>query len=154
MSGSGASAEATWVRVCPVESVEVDRPEGVLVGDSGTDRDRVCVARRGDGEPVAMLDRCPHRDIALSGGGGRDGLLTCPGHFWRFALEGGVRTDKPDEIVTLYPTRVVDGWVEALLPPVPRPMGMREWLLEQARAAPRTGTSPPFTGSTPVRGHT
>ena len=138
MSGSD---EASWVRVCPVESVEADRPAGVLVGDSGTDRDRVCVARRPGGDPVAMLDRCPHRDIALSGGVVRDGLLTCPGHFWRFSLADGVRTDKPDEIVTLYPTRVVDGWVEALLPPVPRPMGMREWLLAQARAAPPPGAA-------------
>lgn len=138
MSGSD---EASWVRVCLVESVEADRPAGVLVGDSGTDRDRVCVARRPDGDPVAMLDRCPHRDIALSGGVVRDGLLTCPGHFWRFSLADGVRTDKPDEIVTLYPTRVVDGWVEALLPPVPRPMGMREWLLAQARAAPPPGAA-------------
>lgn len=86
-----------------------------------------------DGRYVALLDRCPHRDVALSGGIVSDGLLICPGHFWRFDLTTGERTDLPEQALTLYPTRVVDGWVEARLPvPVPR-LPMREWLRQQAR---------------------
>ena len=122
-----------WARVCLVEEVKPERPVGKIVGDSGQDRDRVCVVLTKDAEHVAMLDRCPHRDIALSGGIVKEGTLVCPGHFWRFDLPTGERTDLPDRGATVYPTRVVDGWVEAILPPVQPHQPMREWLLSQAR---------------------
>lgn len=129
-----------WERVCRVEDLLPGRPLGRIVGDSGQDRDRVCVVSTYDGEYVAMLDRCPHRDIALSGGIVKDDTLVCPGHFWRFDLHTGARTDAPDRGATVYQTRVVDGWVEALLPPVQARQSMREWLLAQARAGqPTTG---------------
>ena len=116
----------SWERLCLVEEVPRDRPLGLVVGDTGQDRDRVCVVARPDGRFVAMLDRCPHRDISLSGGLVKAGVLTCPGHFWRFDLETGRRTDEPSHAATLYPTRVVDGWVEAQVPaPAPR-VSMRE----------------------------
>ena len=123
-----------WERICRVEQVLPDQPLGRVVGDSGQDRDRVCVVSRGGDEYVALLDRCPHRDIALSGGIVKDGTLVCPGHFWRFELATGARTDLPDRGATVYATRVVDGWVEALLPPAQPRQSMREWLLAQARA--------------------
>jgi nitrite reductase/ring-hydroxylating ferredoxin subunit len=82
-----------------------------------------------------MLDRCPHRDLRLSGGLVRDGLLTCPGHFWRFSLDDGRRTDLPTEQVSLYPTETDDqGWVWALVPVPAERVSIRQWLLEQARA--------------------
>lgn len=41
------------------------------------------------GEPVAHLDRCPHRNVPLSGGRCReDDTLECPYHGWRFAPDG------------------------------------------------------------------
>lgn len=123
-----------WERVCRVEDVEGGQPVGRVVGNSGQDRDRVCVTRRPDGDYVALLDRCPHRDVPLSRGVVKDGLLTCPGHFWRFDLSTGQRTDLPEQRTTMYPTRVVDGWVEALLPPPSPSRSIREWLLAQARA--------------------
>lgn len=122
-----------WERVCRVEEATPDTPVGKVVGSSGQDRDRVCVVATGDGEYVALLDRCPHRDIALSGGVVRDRTLVCPGHFWRFELPSGARTDLPDRRATVYPTRVVDGWIEALLPAPAAHQSMREWLLAQAR---------------------
>lgn len=131
---------ASWEPVCRVEELVPGRPVGRVVGDSGQDRDRVCVVAGADGAPVAMLDRCPHRDIALSGGVVRDRTLVCPGHFWRFDLATGRRTDRPEDGVTLYPTRVVDGWVQALLPPPEPRRSMREWLLDRARE--RTTTMP------------
>lgn len=121
-----------WERICRVDEVLPDRPVGKVVGDSGQDRDRVCVAMTNTGEHVALLDRCPHRDIALSGGIVKDSTLVCPGHFWSFDLRTGERTDSPDRGATVYPTRVVDGWVEAMLPPVQPRQSMREWLLAQA----------------------
>ena len=123
---------ATWERVCHVDDVVAGGPVGRVVGSSGQDRDRVCVVVGEDG-PVAMLDRCPHRDVALSGGVVQGALLVCPGHFWRFDLRTGRRTDLPEQAVTIYPTRVVDGWVEARLPPAAVRQPMREWLLAQAR---------------------
>ena len=122
-----------WERVCRVAEVVSDQPVGKVVGESGQDRDRVCVVQTGEGEYVALLDRCPHRDIALSGGIVKDGTLVCPGHFWRFDLRTGERTDLPECGATVYPTRVVDGWVEAMLSPVEPRQSIREWLLEQAR---------------------
>lgn len=122
-----------WERVCRVEELLPGRPVGKVVGDSGQDRDRVCVVATGEGEYIALLDRCPHRDIALSGGVVKDGTLVCPGHFWRFDLRSGERTDLPQRGATIYPSRVIDGWVEALLPPVEPHRPMREWLLTQGR---------------------
>lgn len=120
-----------WTRVCPAAEVPHDAAHGVVVGE-----DRVCLARDADGTVVAMRDRCPHRDIALSGGLVRHGLLTCPGHFWRFDLaDAGRRTDDPTYAATVYAARVDDeGWVWVELPEPERPMPMREWLLAQARA--------------------
>lgn len=124
---------ASWERVCRTDELVPDRPLGKVVGDSGQDRDRVCVVLTREGDYVAMLDRCPHRDVALSGGIVKDGTLTCPGHFWCFDVRTGARTDLPERAATLYPTRVVDGWVEAMLPAPTRRLPMREWLLTQAR---------------------
>lgn len=133
-----------WERVCPVEAIEDDRPFGALIGDTGQDRDRVCVARTSDGKHVAMLDRCPHRDIRLSGGVIQADTLICPGHFWRFDLQSGQRSDQATVGATLYPTRVVDGWVEALVPPPPPRRPMREWLLAEAH---QRSTAMETTGS-------
>lgn len=128
-------AGSVWERVVRVEEVPDGRPVGRLLGHSGQDRDRVCVVRLPDATYLAVLDRCPHRDIAVSGGTLRDGTtLVCPGHFWCFDLPSGTRTDDPAQRLTTYPTRVRDGWVEAQVPaPAPR-RSMREWLLEQATA--------------------
>lgn len=131
------AAVTEWTRVLRDDQVRsnvavgcvVDAPAGA--GEGGS---RICLTRRRDGEVVAMLDRCPHRDIALSGGLIREGILTCPGHFWRFDLGTGHRVDLPEDGVTLYPARIVDGWVEVQLPaPVPR-RPIRQWLLNQGEA--------------------
>lgn len=128
------SAAAEWERICPLDEVAQGRPVGRVIGSSGQDRDRVCVVRLEDGSPLALLDRCPHRDIAVSGGTLReDGTLMCPGHFWCFDLPGGRRTDDPATGLTTYPTRVRDGWVEAAIPPPAPRQPLRAWLLEQAR---------------------
>lgn len=129
-----------WTRLCPAEAVPADTAYGVRVGE-----DRLCLARAGDGEVVALRDRCPHRDIALSGGLVRDGLLTCPGHFWRFDLaDGARRTDDPTYAATRYPARVdEDGWVWVELPEPTAPLSMRDWLLAQARSPDAAGQPPP-----------
>lgn len=132
MSDLDAAPGEGWTRVCRASDVPADTPLGVeLRGEDETGR--VCVVRLAGGGFQAMLDRCPHRDIRLSGGMVRDGLLTCPGHFWRFDLADGHRTDEPGQVCTFHPTTVHDGWVWARLPEPAPPLGMREWLLQQAR---------------------
>lgn len=51
--------------------------------------DPYVVYRSKSGEPVAHLDRCPHRNVPLSGGRCRqDDTIECPYHGWRFAPDG------------------------------------------------------------------
>jgi phenylpropionate dioxygenase-like ring-hydroxylating dioxygenase large terminal subunit len=47
--------------------------------------------RDGGGRPAAVLDRCPHRNVPLSLGRLRDGLLECRYHGWRFDATGACR---------------------------------------------------------------
>lgn len=138
-AGSSPGPNEGWRRICRVAELSGDAAVGRVIGDPGPDQDRVCVAVRRDGEIVALRNRCPHRDLALSGGVVRDGLLTCPGHFWRFDLSTGERTDLPDQRLTLYPTRVLDGWVEAQLPPPGPKQSMRQFLLAEARRRAEDG---------------
>lgn len=73
------------------------------------------------GEPVALLDRCPHRNVPLSGGRVVEGQLECPYHGWRFDGGGRCRaipsydgeTDVRARLATVFPTRELDGvvWV-------------------------------------------
>ena len=48
----------------------------------------LCLFRDGAGRVGAMVDRCPHRNVPLSLGRLRDGLLECGYHGWRFDGEG------------------------------------------------------------------
>jgi nitrite reductase/ring-hydroxylating ferredoxin subunit len=122
-----------WHRICRVEEVEDGQPVARVVDGADREDRRVCVVKGDGDEFVAMLDRCPHRDIPLSGGLVKDGMLTCPGHFWRFDLTTGQRSDLPEVQLTRYATRVRNGWVEASVPPSAPRRSMREWLLAQAR---------------------
>ena len=47
--------------------------------------------RDGQGRAGAVLDRCPHRNVPLSLGRLRDGLLECRYHGWRFDRTGACR---------------------------------------------------------------
>lgn len=46
------------------------------------------IARDGAGGWLALEDRCPHRQVALSAGCVRAGALQCPYHGWRFDAGG------------------------------------------------------------------
>jgi nitrite reductase/ring-hydroxylating ferredoxin subunit len=87
---------------------------------------------------AAVTDVCAHRRTALSGGLVRDGILTCPGHFWRYDLRTGQCLNRPDRVAS-YECRVVDGWVDVLVPDPAPVLGMRAMLLAAARSRPDTG---------------
>lgn len=92
----------------------------------------LCIALA-DGQPRAVDDTCPHREVALSGGLVRDGIVTCPGHFRRFDLRTGQCVGLQHESVRAYACTVVDGWVCVdLAAPAPR-RSIREILLAHAQ---------------------
>ena len=52
----------------------------------------IVVFRDHQGRAGALIDRCPHRGVALSlGQVGADGCLECPFHGWRFDISGANR---------------------------------------------------------------
>jgi len=46
--------------------------------------ERVVVFRDPSGDLAALVDKCPHRGVALSLGKIKDGLISCPFHGWQF----------------------------------------------------------------------
>jgi phenylpropionate dioxygenase-like ring-hydroxylating dioxygenase large terminal subunit len=61
----------------------------------------LAIFRGGDGRPVALTDRCRHRNMALSAGRVVDGCVQCPYHGWRYDARG-----RCTEIPSLGPGRV------------------------------------------------
>jgi nitrite reductase/ring-hydroxylating ferredoxin subunit len=116
-----------WVRVC--RAAELSEGAARTVSLDGR---AICVALAG-GQPSAIDDQCPHRDVALSGGLVRDGVVTCPGHFRRFDLRTGRCIGRPGEAVRGYECAVVDGWVQVDLGTAQPRMTLRELLLAHAR---------------------
>lgn len=48
----------------------------------------IALFRDAQGQPAALFDRCPHRNVQLSGGRVLDGRLQCPYHGWEFDTQG------------------------------------------------------------------
>ncbi len=76
--------------------------------------------RGGDGRAVALLDRCPHRNVPLSLGRLRGGTLECAYHGWRFDGQGrccavpgacDLTPDAPARRVPTYLACEQDGYV-------------------------------------------
>jgi len=75
-----------WVPLCPAADVPRDKPLGLdLAGE------RVALFRNAVGEIAALVDRCPHRGVALSLGKVSEGTIACPFHGWRFGADGQCR---------------------------------------------------------------
>lgn len=81
--------------------------------------ERLVLFRRRDGGPAALLDRCVHRNVALSRGRVEDGCLQCPYHGWRFDDRGSCveipslceDEELPDRKVPTFPVREAGGLV-------------------------------------------
>lgn len=50
--------------------------------------ERIVLFRQSDGEPAALVDRCAHRNMALSAGRVDRDLLECPYHGWKYDKDG------------------------------------------------------------------
>lgn len=111
------------VRVGP--AAEISDATCVAIGD-----DRAIVVRVGD-DVRAYRNRCAHQDSSLDGAWVRDGVLSCPLHFWRYRVDDGQHTASSAKLEPV-PVDVVDGVAFVLLPDDDsRPL--REQLLDRAR---------------------
>ena len=86
-----------------------------------------------DGQPRAVSADCLHKGASLEGGVCRDGIITCPSHWWRYDLRDGALQGTPGAALTVYPARVSDGVIEVDLPEPTRTRSLRETLLAHAR---------------------
>jgi nitrite reductase (NADH) small subunit len=107
---------ATWVGVCPVSALNVDRGVCALV-----DGVQVALFRLADGTVHAISNFDPFsRAFVLSRGivGDRDGTpkVASPIYKQSFELATGRCLDDPSVVVPVYPTRIVDGLLEVALP--------------------------------------
>lgn len=115
-----------WVPTYPVESV-TQTPRRFDHGAIGV---LVAVV---DGLPRAVSAECLHKGASLEGGVCRDGVITCPSHWWRYDLRDGALQGTPGAALTVYPARVSDGVIEVDLPEPTRARSLRETLLAHAR---------------------
>jgi nitrite reductase/ring-hydroxylating ferredoxin subunit len=108
-----------------LEDIPADRCTAIADG-------RAIVVRVGD-EVVAFENRCLHLGSPLAGVVVRDGVLTCPMHFWRYRLPAGANLGSEGGWLPAYQVSIEDGEVVVEIP-VPEPArSMRELLLEHAR---------------------
>jgi vanillate O-demethylase monooxygenase subunit len=107
--------ERSWFRAVRADEVGVGAVCAVELEGPG----RLAVWRTGDGQLVALDDRCPHQWSSLAIAGDVEGCeLVCTTHGWRFGVDGraskrsmlGRRDDKGE--TTTWPVREVDGWIE------------------------------------------
>jgi apoptosis-inducing factor 3 len=116
------------VPVGPVADVPDDRC--IAVGDG-----QVVVVRVG-GELRAFENRCLHQNSLLEDGIVRNGVLSCPLHFWRYRVDDGSLIGSKRSLPH-FPIDVVDGEAFVLVPDPPPPGTLREQLLDRARTYDR-----------------
>ena len=116
----------SWTSTFPVDAI-ADAPRRFEHGTIG-----VLVALV-DGLPRAVSASCLHKGASMEGGVCREGIITCPSHWWRYDLRDGSLQGTPGAALTVYPARVSDGMVEVELPEPERPRSIRETLLAHAR---------------------
>jgi phenylpropionate dioxygenase-like ring-hydroxylating dioxygenase large terminal subunit len=95
----------------------------------------ITVFRGADGVVGALVDRCPHRNIPLSGGVVVGDALQCPYHGWQFARDGRCakipgyegEADHPSRRPVAYAVREQQGFVWAWGDPDQEPVGDPFW---------------------------
>ena len=96
------------------------------------DDGRAVVVRVGD-QAYAYRNECLHQASPLAGGLIKEGVITCPLHFWRYEADTGAKCGEPELRLDSYPVRVESGNVLVDLPEPEPPRSMREMMLEHAR---------------------
>jgi nitrite reductase/ring-hydroxylating ferredoxin subunit len=96
---------------------------------------RAVVVRVGD-EIRAYRNRCLHQDSPLVGGWVRDGVLSCPLHFWRYDVSTG-QSRTGDGCLERFTVEYEAGHGFVLLPDEQPYRSLREELLDRARTYDR-----------------
>jgi nitrite reductase (NADH) small subunit len=86
-----------------------------------------------EGRLFALRNRCLHHGGPIGEGWVRDGVVTCPWHWWRYEIATGRRLDAPEMRVESFPIEVRDGEVLVDVPPAEPALSMREVLLRHGR---------------------
>ncbi len=116
----------------------------VPAGRVGEMAEDTCVAV-GDGNAVvvrvgdtvkAFRNRCLHQDSPLDGAWVRDGVLSCPLHFWRYRVDDGTNIGTGERLEE-FAVQVVDGEAFVEVPDPHPPRSLREQLLDRARTYDR-----------------
>jgi len=136
----GGAGEVNGARVWVAVPDAGDLPPGGVLAARAADTD-VAVFNVG-GALYALEGRCLHRGGVLADGAVRDGVVTCPLHWWRYDVRTGERIGCPDLRLSSYPVRVSAGRVEVLVPAAGAALSLRERLLAAGRRW-QEGRAPP-----------
>lgn len=112
------------VRVGPIG--DVPDTECVAIADG-----RAVVVRVGD-ELRAFENRCVHQESPIAGGIVRNGVLSCPLHFWRYHVDDGTLIGSSRSLQR-FPIEVVRGEAFVLLPDPEPDVPLRRRLLARAQ---------------------
>ncbi len=107
-----ATATRTWLPVCPLERLEVERGSAALLG-----REQVALFRLADGQVHAVQNRDPFTGAyvmsrGIVGSRGDRDVVASPMHKQSFDLRTGRCLDDDDTALTVYAVRVRAGMVE------------------------------------------
>ena len=96
------------IRGADTQEISPGRAKVVRVGD------REILLFNDGGTFYAVKNSCPHRGTPLHQGTVEKGILTCPGHSWRFDLRTGDSVDHPDMGIRCYRVEIRDEsiWIE------------------------------------------
>jgi nitrite reductase (NADH) small subunit len=120
----------------------MSEPVAVPVGELRAFPPGSAVVVEAEGREVAVFNvggslhavdaRCLHRGGPLAEGAVRDGVVTCPWHWWRYDLRTGARLGAPWLRLRRYPVRVEGDRILVEVPAAEPPTTIREALLREA----------------------
>jgi len=116
------------IPVGPVAGVPDDRCVALEGGKA--------VVVRVDGELRAFQSHCLHQDSLLADGRVRNGVLSCPLHFWRYRVDDGSLIGSKRSLQR-FPVDIVNGEAFVLLPDDDPDIPLRQRLLDRARTYDR-----------------
>ena len=117
------------VPVGPIASIPAD--ECISVADG-----RAVVVRVGT-EIRAYRNRCLHQDAPLAGGWVRNGVLSCPLHFWRYDVSTGHLRGTGIGCLDRFEVEYDDRDAFVVVPDDPPQRSLRDELRERARSYDR-----------------
>ena len=105
------------------EFITVAKVGALPPGTGGTFHvgDRLVAVFNREGQYFAIDDLCPHMGASLGAGHmDEQGVVTCPWHAWRFAVQDGTWCDNPRIKIDAFEVRVVGDEIQVRPTPKPR----------------------------------